>query len=118
MIGNSSSGIIEAASFELPVVNVGLRQAGRTRSRNVIDAANDAEDIRRALDTALSADFRKSLAGMQNPYGDGRAAQRIVARLIDTPLDERLSVKRFYDIPDSRLSLRERQCLSRSERRQ
>lgn len=98
MVGNSSSGIIEAASFELPVVNIGLRQAGRCRSKNVIDAAGDTDAIRRSLEWAVSPEFRGSLAGLENAFGDGRAAQRIVDKLLDTRLDERLYVKRFHDL--------------------
>ena len=75
MIGNSSSGIIEAASFELPVVNIGNRQRGRTRGRNVIDVATDRASIADGLSKAESDAFRKSLAGMENPYGDGKASQ-------------------------------------------
>ncbi len=87
LIGNSSSGIMEAASFALPVVNVGIRQQGRERARNVIDAPADAAAIRAALGRALSPAFRKSLAGMMNPYGDGTAAQTIVRVLASVPLD-------------------------------
>ena len=99
MVGNSSSGIIEAASFELPVVNVGNRQRGRLRAANVVDAPCRREEIYRAIRTATGAPFRESLRGLQNPYGDGRAAERIVAVLRDAPLDERLIVKRFHDLP-------------------
>lgn len=99
MVGNSSSGIIEAASFGLPVVNVGDRQAGRVRGRNVIDAAAGRGEVAAALRRALDPAFRASLAGMENPYGDGRAAERIVARVTEVPLDRRLIVKRFHDLP-------------------
>jgi UDP-N-acetylglucosamine 2-epimerase len=99
MVGNSSSGIIEAASFELPVVNVGVRQRGRLRGANVLDAADRAPAIRDALGTALSPAFRASLRGMTNPYGDGHAAERIAGHLADVRLDERLLVKRFVDLP-------------------
>lgn len=99
MVGNSSSGIIEAASFELPVVNVGNRQRGRLRAANVIDAECRREEIFRAIHTAVTKPFRESLRRLQNPYGDGRAAERIVPVLRDAPLDQRLLVKRFYDLP-------------------
>ncbi len=98
MVGNSSSGIIEAASFKLPVVNIGIRQRGRVRADNVIDSDDGAESISAAIDQALSADFRSSLNGLQNPYGDGAAAARIVDRLRDVDLDSRLLVKRFHDL--------------------
>ncbi len=92
LIGNSSSGIMEAASFALPVVNVGMRQQGRERAPNTLDAAADAEAIRAALARALDPAFRASLAGMTNPYGDGTAARTIARVLATAPLD-RLLVK-------------------------
>jgi UDP-N-acetylglucosamine 2-epimerase (non-hydrolysing)/GDP/UDP-N,N'-diacetylbacillosamine 2-epimerase (hydrolysing) len=85
MIGNSSSGIMEAASFALPVVNVGMRQQGRERARNIIDAPAETEAIQAALHRALSPEFRNSLAGMENPYGNGTAAQTIARVLTTVP---------------------------------
>lgn len=99
MIGNSSSGIIEAASFNLPVVNIGNRQKGRVRGRNVIDVGSRREEIAAGIEKALRADFRASLSGTANPYGDGTAADRIIERLKAVALDHRLLVKRFQDIP-------------------
>jgi UDP-N-acetylglucosamine 2-epimerase (non-hydrolysing)/GDP/UDP-N,N'-diacetylbacillosamine 2-epimerase (hydrolysing) len=86
IVGNSSSGIMEAASFALPAVNVGMRQQGRERARNVVDVAPDADAIEAAIETARSAKFRQSLDGMVNPYGDGNAAKRIVEVLTTTSL--------------------------------
>ncbi len=99
MVGNSSSGIIEAASFGLPVVNIGSRQGGRARGRNVIDVGYNHSEILDGIQRAVAPAMRQSLQGMQNPYGDGHAAQRIVSRLRDVPLDAKLIVKRFYDLP-------------------
>ncbi len=96
MAGNSSSGIIEAASFGLPVVNIGPRQDGRLRARNVIDVPATASAISSGLSAALTPEFRASLAGLTNPYGDGRAATRIVDVLEHVPLDA-LLIKRFAD---------------------
>jgi UDP-N-acetylglucosamine 2-epimerase (non-hydrolysing)/GDP/UDP-N,N'-diacetylbacillosamine 2-epimerase (hydrolysing) len=90
MIGNSSSGIMEAASFGLPVVNVGIRQQGRERSRNIIDVPADASDITRALNRALNPSFRKKLRGMTNPYGNGTAAKTIARALATAPIDKLL----------------------------
>lgn len=97
MVGNSSSGLLEAPSFRLPVVNVGTRQDGRLRARNVIDCGYDVGGIVRAVRRALSPAFRRSLRGLKNPYGDGRAADRIVRRLEAVPLDDRLLRKGFQD---------------------
>jgi UDP-N-acetylglucosamine 2-epimerase (non-hydrolysing)/GDP/UDP-N,N'-diacetylbacillosamine 2-epimerase (hydrolysing) len=90
MIGNSSSGIMEAASFALPVVNVGLRQEGRERARNILDAPADTLSITRALKRALDPAFRQKLRGMTNPYGNGTAAKTIVEILTTVPLENLL----------------------------
>jgi UDP-N-acetylglucosamine 2-epimerase (non-hydrolysing)/GDP/UDP-N,N'-diacetylbacillosamine 2-epimerase (hydrolysing) len=87
LIGNSSSGIMEAASFALPTVNVGLRQQGRERARNVIDAPAETAAILSALHQALEPEFRRTLRGMENPYGDGTAAQTIARVLTAVPLE-------------------------------
>lgn len=100
MVGNSSSGILEAPSFALPVVNVGSRQAGRLRAANVIDVEPEPVDLAAGLATALSEGFRTSLVGLENPYGDGRAAERIVAVLRSAPLGARLVIKRFRDLQE------------------
>jgi UDP-N-acetylglucosamine 2-epimerase (non-hydrolysing)/GDP/UDP-N,N'-diacetylbacillosamine 2-epimerase (hydrolysing) len=87
MVGNSSSGIMEAASFALPTVNVGMRQQGRERARNVIDAPPETSAIQAAITQALTPEFRNPLRGMANPYGDGSAAKTIVRVLTTVPLD-------------------------------
>jgi UDP-N-acetylglucosamine 2-epimerase (non-hydrolysing)/GDP/UDP-N,N'-diacetylbacillosamine 2-epimerase (hydrolysing) len=87
MAGNSSSGIMEAASFALPAVNVGMRQQGRERGRNVIDAPAETAAILAAIGRALSPEFRAGLAGMSNPYGDGTAAPAIARVLAAVELD-------------------------------
>ncbi len=94
LLGNSSSGIIEAASFALPVVNVGMRQRGRERGRNVLDADPTVESILDRVAVARSDSFRQSLKGMENMYGDGEASGRIVRVLASTPLGEELLIKR------------------------
>ena len=99
MLGNSSSGIIEAASFGLPVVNVGSRQAGRVRAANVIDVECLSGQILPALRRAVSADFRASLAGLQNPYRRGNASALILQRLKSVSLDARLLTNVFADLP-------------------
>lgn len=96
MVGNSSAGIIEAASFELPVVNVGLRQAGRLRPRNVIDCDENADAIRAALNRALDPAFRRGLAGVMNPYGDGSAGPKIARALAEANLGPDLLRKKFH----------------------
>jgi UDP-N-acetylglucosamine 2-epimerase (non-hydrolysing) len=93
LVGNSSSGIIEAMSFGLPVVNVGDRQRGRMRGPNVLDATGDRPAVRGALARALDPGFRAGLRGAVNPYGDGKAAARVVDAIVNAPLDELLHKK-------------------------
>ena len=97
MVGNSSSGIIEAASFELPSVNIGNRQRGRTRGRNVIDVSADRQAIGAAIRKAESRAFRESVKGMKNPYGDGNAAPRIARVIEAVDLGPDFIKKRFDD---------------------
>jgi UDP-hydrolysing UDP-N-acetyl-D-glucosamine 2-epimerase len=93
LLGNSSSGIMEAASFAVPAVNVGIRQRGRERPRNVLDADATEPSILERLATARSSEFRASLTGMENPYGDGHASERIAGVLAAVPLGEVLLIK-------------------------
>lgn len=97
MVGNSSSGLIEAPSTELPVVNIGNRQAGRERGTNVVDVPPETEAIIAAISTVTGAGFRQRLAGMRNPYGDGRAAVRIVEHLLALPGRRALLAKKFTE---------------------
>ena len=98
MVGNSSSGIMEAASFALPVVNVGMRQQGRERAANVIDVPAQPGAILAAIRRGLQLDFRAELRGMANPYGDGTAAITITRVLTTAPL-EGLLVKPPVPLP-------------------
>ena len=78
MVGNSSSGIIEAPSLGLPVVNIGIRQQGRERGNNVIDVGHNKLEIIRAAEKALKdKEFLAEVRKCQSPYGDGKAGQRI-----------------------------------------
>jgi UDP-N-acetylglucosamine 2-epimerase (non-hydrolysing)/GDP/UDP-N,N'-diacetylbacillosamine 2-epimerase (hydrolysing) len=92
-LGNSSSGIMEAASFALPTVNIGMRQQGRERAQNIIDTPAVAASILAAVRKADSSGFRNSLQGMTNPYGDGFAAERILKVLTNLPSRDELLLK-------------------------
>jgi len=81
LLGNSSSGLIEAPALKLPAVNVGERQTGRLRSANVVDVPGGAAAVTAALRRALDPAFRASLARMPSPFGDGHSAERIVGLL-------------------------------------
>jgi UDP-hydrolysing UDP-N-acetyl-D-glucosamine 2-epimerase len=101
LVGNSSSGIMESASFLLPTVNVGSRQQGRERARNVLDADARPRAILEAVNTARTPEFRQSLAGIVNPYGEGFASETIVRVLTSIPLSQELLMKRHSAIPVS-----------------
>jgi UDP-hydrolysing UDP-N-acetyl-D-glucosamine 2-epimerase len=94
MVGNSSSGIIEAASFKLPVVDIGNRQRGRLVGKNVVHAEANRQAIAEALNAALGLD----LENLINPYGDGHAAGRIVKKLQEVELGTPLLLKRFHAV--------------------
>ncbi|MBM4134856.1 MAG: UDP-N-acetylglucosamine 2-epimerase (hydrolyzing) [Nitrospira sp.] len=97
MVGNSSSGLIEAPCFGLPAVNIGTRQRGRMRGSNVIDVPCEGKAIRSAIEQAMTKEFREKLkVESGNPYmGDGRVAARIVDVLRALKVDERLLKKQI-----------------------
>jgi UDP-hydrolysing UDP-N-acetyl-D-glucosamine 2-epimerase len=101
LVGNSSSGIMESASFALPTVNVGLRQQGRERARNVLDADAHPGAILEAVNTARTPEFHQSLVGMVNPYGEGFASETIVRVLTTITLSQELLMKRHSGTPVS-----------------
>ncbi|MBT8131605.1 MAG: UDP-N-acetylglucosamine 2-epimerase (hydrolyzing), partial [Gammaproteobacteria bacterium] len=85
LLGNSSSGIMETPALPVPAVNIGIRQQGRLRAANIIDVEAESNSIRDAITTAISPEFRASLAGMHNPYGDGTAGEKIAQTLAAAP---------------------------------
>ncbi|MFC5864438.1 UDP-N-acetylglucosamine 2-epimerase [Acidicapsa dinghuensis] len=99
LIGNSSSGIMEAASLALPAVNIGMRQQGRERAANILDVPAGRTQILTAIHRALTTEFRASLRDMTNPYGNGTASETIARILTETPLDN-LLIKAPTPIPD------------------
>ena len=98
MVGNSSSGILEAPALATPVVNIGNRQRGRIRPQGVIDVALDEVAIRMALCTATSPEFITNMISAPNPYGNGRTSQK-AATIIREALNRGFpAAKAFYDI--------------------
>lgn len=95
IVGNSSSGLLEAPTFGTPAVNIGRRQADRVQGANVINAPFQTEAIEQAIRQALSPEFKAAIANSGNPYGDGRSAERIVEILEQTRIDDRLLVKKL-----------------------
>ncbi len=99
MVGNSSSGIMESTSLDLPAVNIGIRQQGREHAENILDASADEEDIAAKMRIALSPEFREQVRGMANPYGDGCASQRILKVLKKVQLGPSLLMKAPVEVP-------------------
>jgi UDP-hydrolysing UDP-N-acetyl-D-glucosamine 2-epimerase len=94
VVGNSSSGLYETPSFRKPTVNIGDRQRGRLRASSIIDCAPEAGQISSAIERAFALDCSQVV----NPYGDGHAADRIVARLASSANPRDLLQKRFHDV--------------------
>lgn len=100
VVGNSSSGIIEAPAIPVPTVNVGPRQKGRPRADSVLDCPDDASAIFDAVTTALSDNFQSRLDDVASPYGTGEASSEICHHLQTADLTP--SMKSFYDLPADR----------------
>jgi UDP-N-acetylglucosamine 2-epimerase len=101
MVGNSSSGIIESASYRLPTVNIGDRQAGRECPDNVMNTPCETDAIVSAIQRATSPAFEEQLATMVNPYGDGRAVERMMTVLNHINWQDKATLlkKGFADLP-------------------
>lgn len=97
MAGNSSSGIIEAPTFKLPVVNIGIREKGRERAINVIDTTHNRKEIINAIEKARGKEFREKLKSCKSPYGDGHASKRIVEVLEKIEIGKRLIQKQLIE---------------------
>lgn len=97
VIGNSSSGLIEAPSFKIATVNIGDRQRGRIKAGSVIDCLPECDHILTAIEKIYSAEFQKKLALTENPYGYGGMAKKVFSVLKNFPLENILK-KKFYDV--------------------
>jgi len=94
ILGNSSSGLLEAPTFKVPAVNLGRRQHGRVQGINVINASFEEGEIIAAIEKALNPSFQQRLhKECVNPYGDGQSSERILRILRATPVDDRLLIK-------------------------
>jgi UDP-N-acetylglucosamine 2-epimerase (non-hydrolysing)/GDP/UDP-N,N'-diacetylbacillosamine 2-epimerase (hydrolysing) len=99
--GNSSSGLVEAPSFRIPVVNIGARQQGRVRAGNVIDVDVTQSAIAAGIHRALSPEFRRSIRGVVNPYdprNDGHNSRRIKEQLARLAITPDVRKKQFVDL--------------------
>lgn len=97
VVGNSSSGLLEAPSMKTATVNIGNRQAGRIKADSVIDSTCDRKSIRQAIEKALSPEFGKTLETVVNPYDGGNPSEKITDVLAAADLSS-LRIKKFYDI--------------------
>jgi UDP-N-acetylglucosamine 2-epimerase (non-hydrolysing)/GDP/UDP-N,N'-diacetylbacillosamine 2-epimerase (hydrolysing) len=96
LVGNSSTGILEAPSYKLPAVNIGDRQRGRMQASNVINVSHNQKEIAAAIRKALyDSAFKQQLETCVNPYGDGQSSERIVKILAEIPIDQRLLDKKM-----------------------
>lgn len=100
VIGNSSSGLVEAPSFKIPTINIGDRQKGRLQADSVINCEPVKAKVCKAIEIALSAEFRKKIKYIKNPYGDGNTSEKIVEILTNNIINGHIDLKKkFYDIP-------------------
>lgn len=98
VVGNSSSGLLEAPSFKKGTINIGNRQRGRLQAASVINCEPIHQSITAALEKLYSENFQKSLSKVRNPYGDGGASDKVVEIIKKNPLNE-IVKKTFYDLP-------------------
>lgn len=99
VIGNSSSGIVEAPSFKIPTINIGDRQLGRIQADSVINCNAIEKEIISAIEYSLSREFKIKLKDVKNPYGDGDTSSKIVSITKDFLMNSRINMKKkFYDI--------------------
>jgi len=97
VIGNSSSGIIEAPSFKIPTVNIGDRQKGRIQATSILNCSPDADAIRQTMGQTLSPEFLKSISGISNPYERPGTCSKIVGLLEKTDIVG-ITKKTFHDV--------------------
>ena len=95
VVGNSSSGIIEVPSFDVPTVNIGARQFGRLAAKSVINCAPNPPSISEAITCALERSYTSAGESIINPYGKGDASSQIISWIKTAKLD---LMKTFYDL--------------------
>jgi len=97
VVGNSSSGLLEAPTFNIGTINIGDRQEGRVKAKSVIDCLSDAKSITSALNRLYSDEFQDKLAQVKNPYQGGNTSAQILDVLLTTDIPKDLK-KVFYDL--------------------
>ena len=103
VIGNSSSGLVEAPSFGIPTVNIGDRQKGRIQASSVINCEPNINSIQKAIEIALSEEFATIAKFTANPYGDGKTSKKIVEIIYDVVSKSEMNIKKsFYDYEENK----------------
>ena len=97
MVGNSSSGIVESASFKLPVVNIGTRQDGKVKPKNVINTNFETKKILKAIKIASSKKFKISIKNLKNPYEKKISLQKISSFILKSCKNSKILHKKFVD---------------------
>ena len=99
VIGNSSSGLMEAPSFHIPTINIGDRQRGRISGETVISCKPERHAIEEAIHKAMDDSFREAIKKAENPYGDGHTSEKIIKIMRDFFENDRIDIKKkFFDI--------------------
>jgi GDP/UDP-N,N'-diacetylbacillosamine 2-epimerase (hydrolysing) len=98
VVGNSSSGLLEAPSFKIGTINIGDRQRGRIKATSIIDCMPTVDGITEALNKLFSVEFSESVMQTVNPFGDGGVADKIVKVIESTNINNRILQKQFYDL--------------------
>lgn len=97
VIGNSSSGLIEVPSFNVPTINIGDRQKGRISGDTVLHSLGDEESIFNAIEKTLTKEFKNQCLVSKNPYGEGDSSEKILKTILNYPLEGVVN-KSFYDV--------------------
>ena len=99
VLGNSSSGLIEAPAFQIATVNIGDRQRGRLQSKSVINCSDSSDEIIKSIQMAISDEHNLVCHSVVSPYGDGHAAERISKKVIEIIRAGKIDLKKkFYDL--------------------
>ena len=99
VLGNSSSGIIEAPAFHVPTVNIGDRQRGRAQAESIINCKEEKEFIVKAITLSLTEKFKERCQNVQSPYGNGDAAEKIAKKVLEVIKNEKIDLKKkFYNV--------------------
>jgi len=96
ILGNSSSGILESPTFKVPCINLGNRQYGRLRAKNIIDVTKiEVQTLKKAYILSQSDAFKEKIKNLKNPYGDGKSSKKILDIILKTKIDDKLMFKKL-----------------------